>query len=160
MTVVLVTGMSGTGKSSVLAELERRGHQVVDTDYGDWIDEAGPERVWREDRIAAMLDEHAGGSLFVAGCVANQGRFYPRFDAVVLLSAPVEVILERVAGRESNDYGKGEAEREQIVSDLEEFEAILRAGATAEIDTRAPLTEVADELERIAVSTAYPNPGA
>src|SRR5699024_7165199 len=33
---VLVTGMSGTGKSTVLGELERRGHVVVDTDYGGW----------------------------------------------------------------------------------------------------------------------------
>ena len=160
MTVVFVTGMSGTGKSSVLAELERRGHEVVDTDYGDWIDESGPERLWREDRIAALLDEHKGGTLFVAGCVANQGLLYPRFDAVVLLSAPAEVILERVAGRESNDYGKSDEEREQIVSDLEEFEPLLRAGATAEIDTSAPLTEVTDELERIAVSAENPNPSA
>jgi dephospho-CoA kinase len=30
--LVLVTGMSGTGKSAVLAELERRGHRVVDKD--------------------------------------------------------------------------------------------------------------------------------
>ena len=160
MTVVFVTGMSGTGKSSVLAELERRGHRVVDTDYGDWIDESGPERLWREDRIAALLDEHKGDTLFVAGCVANQGRFYPRFDAVVLLSAPVDVILERVAGRASNDYGKGDEERDQIVRDLEEFEPLLRAGATAEIDTRAPLNEVTDELERIAVSAENPNPSA
>jgi dephospho-CoA kinase len=28
--VVLVTGMSGTGKSTVLDELARRGHRVVD----------------------------------------------------------------------------------------------------------------------------------
>ena len=98
--------MSGTGKWAVLAELERRGHEVVDTDYGDWVDESGPERLWREERIAALLDEHVGGMLFVAGCVANQGRFYPRFDAVVLLSAPLEVILERVTTRESNDFGK------------------------------------------------------
>ncbi|HEY7148620.1 MAG TPA: AAA family ATPase, partial [Gaiellaceae bacterium] len=73
MPVVLVTGMSGTGKSAVLAELARRGHRVVDTDYGDWVDESGAERLWREDRIAALLDEQAGDTLFVAGCVANQG---------------------------------------------------------------------------------------
>jgi adenylylsulfate kinase-like enzyme len=29
--VVLVTGMSGTGKSTVLTELRRRGHRVIDT---------------------------------------------------------------------------------------------------------------------------------
>ena len=149
MPAVLVTGMSGTGKSAVLAELERRGHRVVDTDYGDWIDVSGPERLWREERIAELLDAHSGGLLFVGGCVANQGRFYSRFDAVVLLSAPKDVILERVATRESNEFGRSDDEREQIVRDLQETEPLLRAGATNEIDTRAPLLEVADELERV-----------
>ena len=149
MAVVLVTGMSGTGKSSALAELTRRGHRVVDTDYGDWIEE-GPERLWREDRIDALLTEHDNGLLFVSGCVPNQGKFYPRFDAIVLLSAPADVIVERVGTRDTNDYGKSEAERESILRDLAAVEPLLRAGATAEIDTRVSPPEVADELERIA----------
>jgi hypothetical protein len=49
--------MSGTGKSAALAELERRGHRVVDTDYGDWVDESGPERPWQEDLSEALLEE-------------------------------------------------------------------------------------------------------
>ena len=31
---ILVTGMSGTGKSSALAELAKLGFRVVDTDFG------------------------------------------------------------------------------------------------------------------------------
>src|SRR5215210_1769609 len=124
--------MSGTGKSTVLGELARGGHRVVDTDVGGWIDESGAERLWRDDRIGALLDEHAGGALFVAGCVANQGRFYPRFNGVVLLSAPADVILDRLATRLTNDFGKSAAEREQILRDLSSVEPLLRAGATAE----------------------------
>ena len=153
MTVVLVTGMSGTGKSSALAELARRGHEVVDTDYGDWVEERpGSERLWREDRIDELLVHH-DGVLFVAGCVANQGKFYPRFDAVVLLSAPADVILDRVATRETNDFGKNDAERARILGDLAAVEPLLRRGATAEIDTQAPIAEVVDALERIALAT-------
>jgi adenylate kinase family enzyme len=154
--VVLVTGMSGTGKSTALVELARRGHRVVDTDYDGWTEEipsaaaAESDRVWREDRIDALLDEHDEGTLFVSGCVSNQGRFYSRFDAVVLLSAPADVILGRVGGRETNDYGKTDAERELILHHLTTVEPLLRAGATVEIDTRAPLQEVVDALERIA----------
>jgi hypothetical protein len=156
VTVVLVTGMSGTGKSAALAELARRGHRVVDTDYGGYSEEVpssgagGREQLWREDRIEALLDGHDEGALFISGCVSNQGRFYPRFDAVVLLSAPASVILERVAGRESNAFGRPVTERERILDDLAKVEPLLRAGATAEIDTRAPLPEVVDALERIA----------
>lgn len=156
MAVVLVTGMSGTGKSSALVELGRRGHRVVDTDYGGWIEYVPSshglreEPLWREDRIEALLAEHNDGVLFLSGCVANQGRFYPRFDAVVLLSAPADVILGRVAGRETNDYGKTNEGREWIMHDLATVEPLLRAGATVEIDTRAPLADVVDALEVIA----------
>ena len=154
MTVVLVTGMSGTGKSSVLAELARRGHRVVDTDYEGWCVEVsvaeGSEVAWDEERIGALLDGHDEGTLFIQGCVSNQGRFYPRFDAVVLLSAPLEVILERVATRETNDYGKSDAERAEIIHYHGTVEPLLRASASAEIDTRRPMAEVADELEAIA----------
>jgi dephospho-CoA kinase len=154
--VVLVTGMSGTGKSAAMAELGRRGHHVVDTDHGGWIqhvpstDGREAEPLWREQLIDALLDDHRDGTLFIAGCVANQGRFYPRFDAVVLLSAPAEVVLDRVATRRTNDFGKTEAQRRWILEDLAAVEPLLRAGATAEIDTSAPLEEVVDALERIA----------
>ena len=80
----------------------------------------------------------------------NQGAYYDRFDAVVLLSAPLEVLLERVRTRETNDFGKSDAERARIVADHAAVEPLLRAGATAEIDTRRPLHEVADALEAIA----------
>jgi broad-specificity NMP kinase len=164
MAVVLVTGMSGTGKSSALAELARRGHRVVDTDEGGWIDEAPStdgrafEPLWREDRIDGLLTEHGEGVLFLSGCVANQGTFYPRFDAVVLLSAPAGVILERVAGRDTNDYGKTTEQRELILHDLATVEPLLRAGATVEIDTRGPLADVVDALERVAGTVSAKGP--
>lgn len=67
--------------------------------------------------------------MFIAGCVSNQGEHYPRFDAVVLLSAPVEVILERLSLRTTNDFGKCAAERDRILLDLAVVEPLLRAGA-------------------------------
>jgi dephospho-CoA kinase len=154
MPTVLITGMSGTGKSSALTELARRGHVVVDTDDVGWIVEldtpGGPEPVWDEDRMTALLDEHVDGVLFVAGCVANQARFYSRFDAVVLLSAPLEVVLARVATRTDNAFGSTAAQREKIARDLREFEPLLRARADIEIVSTVPLETVATELERVA----------
>jgi dephospho-CoA kinase len=156
LAAVLITGMSGTGKSSAVAELARRGYRVVDTDYDGWTEEVptangrGFEPLWREDRMDALLAAHEDGVLFVSGTVPNQGKFYGRFDAVVLLSAPVSVIVERIADRATNDFGKSDRERNWILEDLATVEALLRAGATQEIDTQAPLDAVVDELERIA----------
>jgi shikimate kinase len=149
---VLVTGMSGTGKSTALAELGRRGFRVVDTDFGgwsEWLPAAGSddgEWLWREDRIAELLSSEDERTLYVSGCVSNQGKFYERFDAIVLLSAPVEVIVDRVENRTTNDYGKGPGERELILSHLGWVEPLLRATCTHEIDASRPLEEVVDAL--------------
>jgi dephospho-CoA kinase len=155
MPAVLVTGMSGTGKSTALAELARRGHRVVDTDDEGWSEDVPTadgaiERLWREDEISKLLAAPSPSPLFVSGCVTNQGRFYPRFAAVVLLSVPEPVLLDRVASRTTNDFGKVEAERARILRDLREIEPLLRRGASVEIDTRRPVGEVADLLESIA----------
>jgi dephospho-CoA kinase len=91
--------LSGTGKSTALAELARGGFATVETDvepWSEWSDEAGGY-VWNEQQIADLLDREHETTLFVSGTVSNQGRFYDRFDAVVLLSAPPEVLLERIA---------------------------------------------------------------
>jgi dephospho-CoA kinase len=143
--------MSGTGKSSALAELSRLGFAVVDTDepgWTEWSDDDGGY-VWREDRIAELLAREAGPSLYISGTVSNQGRFYPRFDAVVLLSAPAEVLLRRIETRTTNSYGKSLEQRELILRHLAEVEPLLRRGATHEIDATMPLAKVVHELARL-----------
>jgi RecA-family ATPase len=56
---VLINGLSGTGKSTVLLELARRGHQVLDTDYGDWV---LPDGTWDEPRVWAFLNSEDSSS--------------------------------------------------------------------------------------------------
>ena len=153
MRKVLVTGMSATGKSAALAELGRRGFRVVDTDlpgWSEWIeDEADPEGggwFWREDRIAELLATEDERTLYVSGTVSNQGKFYDRFDAIVLLSAPAEVILDRIGSRTTNEYGKRPDERGLILSHLAWVEPRLRATCTHEIDASRSLAEVVGEL--------------
>ena len=154
-----MTGISGTGKSSALAELGRRGFRVVETDHppwSEWIPASGDaegEWLWREDLIAELLAEDDERTLYVSGCVSNQGTFYDRFDAVVLLSAPVEVILDRIEGRTNNDFGKRPGERDLILSHLGWVEPLLRATCTHEIDASRPLTDVVDELVAIGRSS-------
>ena len=149
---ILVTGMSGTGKSSALEALERRGFRVVETDVGgwsEWLDGDDPGWFWREDRMAELLAAEGEGELFVSGCVPNQGKFYDRFDAVVLLSAPADVLLERIGSRATNGYGKSPEERALVLHHLETVEPLLRATCTHELDATRPLEEIVDELEAI-----------
>ena len=147
---ILVTGMSGTGKSTALAELGARGFRVVDTDEPGWKEPREGDLVWREDRMSELLARDDGPTLFVSGCVSNQGLFYDRFDAVVLLSAPSEVLLERIETRTSNPYGKDPAERELVLHHLATVEPLLRATATHELDASRTVDELVEELIAIA----------
>ncbi|MEU9831147.1 AAA family ATPase [Streptosporangium sp. NPDC048047] len=152
MAKVLVTGMSGTGKSTAMEMLAARGHRAVDTDSGRWshwvtLPDGSTDWAWRESAIDDLLTGHREGALFVAGCKTNQGRFYPRFDHVVLLSAPAEIMLARIATRTNNPFGKRPEEREAILRDLADVEPLLRATCTAEIDASAPIDRVVQQLE-------------
>jgi hypothetical protein len=59
------------------------------------------------------------------------------------------VILERVASRTTNEYGKGPGERKLIASHLYWVEPKLRATCTHEIDASRPLDDVVEELVAI-----------
>lgn len=150
-----MTGMSGTGKSASLEVLRSRGFVAVDTDTDEWSvwvtqSDGAPDWIWNEAAILALLDDHEHGQLFVAGCKTNQGKFYSRFDHVVLLSAPAEILLARIANRTNNLYGQRDSERAEILRYIEEVEPRLRATSTLEIDASDPLLDVVDQLEQLA----------
>jgi hypothetical protein len=148
--------MSGTGKSTALAELRRRGFDVVDTDEPGWSEWSEQEAgyVWREDRIAGLLAREGDVTLYVSGTVSNQGRFYPQFDAVVLLSAPADVLLDRIDTRTTNDYGKTPQDRHLILGHLAEVEPLLRATCTHEMDATQPIEAVVAQLVLIGADPA------
>jgi dephospho-CoA kinase len=155
MSRVLVTGMSGTGKSAALQVLGQRGHCVVDTDTDQWSywvtsPDGSPDWIWREEAITTLLASHKHGQLFVAGCKTNQGLFYRQFDHIALLSAPAEVLLARISARDTNPYGKRPEEQALILRYVAEVEPLLRATATIEIDASAPLSQVVRQLEALA----------
>jgi shikimate kinase len=160
---VLLTGMSATGKSTITAAIAARGHKAVDLDseaWSHWIDVAGdaepgtpvaPGRdwVWHDDRVRELLTSEDADILVVSGCSPNQGQFYPLLDAVVLLSAPEDVVVQRLASRTSNDYGKGAGEAGRVLELIREVEPILREGATHEVDTSGGPDEVLEAVLRI-----------
>jgi shikimate kinase len=146
--------MSGTGKPTALHLLQIRGHRTVDTDTDAWshgvtLPDGPTDWIWREQAITDLLSSHDNGSIFVAGCKTNQGRFYPQFDHVVLLSAPAEVLLARIAARTNNPYGKRPEEREAVLHHLTTVQPLLQATATVEIDATAPIESVVHQLEEL-----------
>lgn len=162
---ILLTGMSGTGKSTLTAALAARAFKAVDADcdeYSHWaapVDDAGVgtppvggdwDWVWREDRIEQLLSTEDAEVLFLSGCAQNMGPFLPRFDHVILLSAPAHIIVERLAARTTNAYGKRPDEVARVLSLVETVEPRLRRVAGHEINTDAALEDVVGDVLRVA----------
>jgi dephospho-CoA kinase len=143
--------MSGTGKSTVIEALVARGLKAIDTDWNPkWERADGDEWVWRENEIRILLDEEDADVLFVSACVSNQGKFYDRFDHIILLSAPETITLQRLASRTNNPYGSRPAEIAEVLRYKMSIEPLLREAATAEIDTSIPLSDVVAKVLEIA----------
>lgn len=138
---VLVTGMSGTGKSTLLRCLARRGFRTLDTDYDEWT---LPDGRWDEARMSALLASER--RIVISGTVENQGTFFDCFTHVVLLCAPLDVLRERLLRRTDNPYGKTAHELAEIARYTADVEPLLRASAHLELDARRPVEALADEI--------------
>jgi shikimate kinase len=157
---ILITGMSGTGKSTVIADLAARGQKAVDLDYGDYSLETtaadaatgrpGSDWRWDERRVTELLDTEDADVLFVGGTASNQSKFYARFDHIVLLTASDEVIASRMVNRTNNPYGKEPADVARQLSLKKVVEPWLRRAADIEIETGAPLDDVVAAILRLA----------
>jgi dephospho-CoA kinase len=159
----LITGDSGSGKSTVAQALALRGYCSYNTDdmpdvtrledHNDrpveWPD--GPVDWfkyawnWQEAGLQKLLA--SAETVFVAAIVSNQARFYPLFEAVLVLTVDPDTLRRRLLSRTENDYGKHPAELAGILSYHAELEReLLSAPRAAAIDATKSLDAVVDEI--------------
>jgi GTPase SAR1 family protein len=143
---VLLTGMSGTGKSTLVQELRQRGYAAYDADDDGFSEPRADGRWgWRADAVASLLAQVPDGELlFFAGCSEEQIEM--PFDYRVLLTVREDEIVARLSTRTSNTYGGNPAELRQVLADLAQVEPLLRRSADLVLSTTAPVAVVADRL--------------
>jgi broad-specificity NMP kinase len=162
---VLVTGQAGSGKSSVAAELRRRGLTAYDTDAMpevtgfDDVETGLPaaresmqhpidfRRVswnWRLDALDALLS--SDDDVFVCAITSNTVEQAHLFDRVFVLVPDRETLAKRLRERTGNSFGKHPAESEPVLDHNDVIAAEWRARGGIAIDSSRPLEDVVDEL--------------
>lgn len=161
MTTILITGISGTGKSTLSKALADKGFKSIDLDSTEWSvwteditsspDLGTPVKenqdwIWNEEKVSHLLQSNKNDTLFISGCAENMGQFMPFIDCTVLLSASEKVIDHRLKTRTTNSYGKTEEERQRVVEQKQTIEPVLRKIADYEFDSNQDLEELINKV--------------
>lgn len=166
--IYYVTGVSGTGKSTVTKELNKRGIiMAIDQDskeYGlcSWkhnktMKEAkfeygiGKEFLEANDwycdieKLKQILNDNKNIT-FVCGVSANQNEYLNIFDKVFLLRCSPDELVKRIDKREDHNFGKDPAEKEHILNWYGEFEKDLINRGAVVIDSDKSIDVVVGEI--------------
>ncbi len=179
MALFYVTGVSGTGKSSVLHELRARGYWArgVDEDgYADWVNritgrpDAFPRydpdfdfHAWyaahywvlsvRRISILSRAAARLGKPVFLCGSASGDDVVWQLFDKVIALVADEETIRKRLAAR-SDSFGKTPEELADVLFWHAGFATAYQAFGAALVDATRPLKDVVAEI--LAASSGLP----
>ena len=154
----LIEGLSGTGKTSVCEELERRGHHTVhgdrvlayrgDPETGEPTEVGGHEHhIWDVARVRALVADRSHAATFFCGGSRNFSKFIHLFDGVFVLEVDLATLHRRLDERPEEEWGGGVAtDRERIVRWHQTKEDVPQNGIV--IDATAPIDRVVDEILR------------
>ncbi len=153
----LVEGVSGTGKTSVCRELNRRGYQAINGDRklayqgdpqtGEATDTAlHQNHIWDVGRVRALVADSAAPVTFFCGGSRNLVQFIGLFDEVFVLDIDLETLHRRLDQRPHDEWGSKPSERDLIVRVHRTKEDIPSDAVV--IDATRSLSEVVDEILR------------
>ncbi|MET3849261.1 AAA family ATPase [Paenibacillus sp. OAE614] len=153
----LIEGVSGTGKTSVCKELQRRGYHAIhgdrelayqgDPETGIRTDGITHEHhIWHVDKVKALVANQDEAVTFFCGGSRNFSKFIDLFDGVFVLDVDLDTLNRRLDERPENEWGGKPSERKLITRLHQTKEDIPKNGII--IDATAPIEHVVDEIIR------------
>jgi dephospho-CoA kinase len=170
MALYYITGISGSGKSSVRNELLKRGYEVLGTDEdalayfyhnetGEAIknDVSSEERTpeWRKNHtwkllrstVEDLVPEAQNETVFLCGTTANDAdEFWDLFTKVFALTINEDVLRDRIITRTTNDFGKSSHEMASVMEWQRTAEADYKKLGAVIIDATQPINQVVDDI--------------
>jgi broad-specificity NMP kinase len=163
----LITGRSGSGKSSIARELVSRGYPAFDgdqvpglagyidlasglpttIDYTKPIDDTKVGFNWNAKAMDEFLQSH--DDLMLCGSADNQQLgFHHLFDTVFVLVLDPEEQRRRILSRTEHDYGKVPAMQEEILAKQKIFAMKAIELGAVPVDAMPSVQMVTDSILR------------
>src|SRR6476619_6809487 len=105
----LIAGVSGSGKTAVCTELQRRGYQAIHGDrelryQGDPetrqpADDRAHSPLWDVEKVKALAANQDEAVTFFCGGSRNFAKFLDLFDGVFILDVDIETLNRRIDER-------------------------------------------------------------
>ncbi|GLX67584.1 AAA family ATPase [Paenibacillus glycanilyticus] len=154
----MIEGVSGTGKTSVCDELQRRGYHAIHGDrelayQGDPMTGTPMEgvshehHIWNVDKVKVLVANKDEAITYFCGGSRNFSKFIDLFDDVFVLEVDPDTLIRRLEERPADEWGGKKAERDLIARLHQTKEDIPSHGVI--IDATAPLEHVVDEIIRL-----------
>jgi broad-specificity NMP kinase len=164
-----ITGISGSGKSEVRNELQKRGYLAFDGDENGitgWRERKTGKFVRQDDRkggpdgsrvelydlhmsrqrVEELVTASAGNIVFICGTASNRYDLWDMFDAVFCLSIDSETLVHRLRTRTNNEFGKDPRELEAVIGWHKPSERTDAEAGAIVINATRTVQEVTDEI--------------
>lgn len=169
MSLIYITGPSGSGKSSVTTELIGRGFEAYDADKElcSWYDNETGQKVayprdaasrpadWQrhhsflmsEEMVKELKEKSDKQIIFICGMAPNDLELAPRFfDRVILLQISEAAMVNRVTARKNNKYGQSPDQLAVIRQWYEPTIQKYRNFGAVVIDAEQPIPQVISDI--------------
>jgi len=165
---ILITGVNGSGKTSIAEKLKQMGYPTCDmdrkkglfvmvdkktgkpfTDYDNAHLEKVTEMAWicDKEKLASLIANETEPLAFYCGSASNINDILPLFDQVILLKVDEKTTRERLTHRENkNTYGKTAEVQDYIVSWKESWENKMIEKGAIMVDAHGSLDEIVKKI--------------
>lgn len=151
----LIEGLSGTGKTTVCDELQRRGYHAIhgdrvlsyqgDPETGEPLDGFAHEHhIWNIDKVRSFAADNDSTLTFFCGGSRNFHHFIDLFDEVFVLEVDLDTLNRRLTARSGDEFG-AKADQRAFVEQLHQTKQDVPAGGIT-IDATVPIEQVVDRI--------------